>query len=104
MTQPFSNQTRLWVDGVKTDVYQELKTPNFSPDGESWATFGLNVNGVWNIVYKDSVIPIIATEPRGVYYGRNGNPAIVYAQGTMEMMRWKGQEIALLQKKRSYCC
>jgi hypothetical protein len=98
LTQPFSNQTRLWVDGAKTDVYQELKTPNFSPDGESWATFGLNVNGVWNIVYKDSVIPIIATEPRGVYYGRNGNPAIVYAQGTMEMMRWKGQEIALLQR------
>lgn len=101
VTQPFTSQMRLWVDGKKTEVYQEIKKPIFSPDGTAWATFGLGQNGVWHIIYPDSVIPIIATEPQGIFYGRNGEPAIVYSQGDMEMIRWKGKEVPLIQRSGS---
>lgn len=99
VTQPFSNQMRLWVDGKKSEVYQEVKKPIFSPDGTIWASFGLNQNGVWQILYPDSTIPIVCTEPKGIYFGRNGSqPAVVYAQGDMEMLRWKGKEVSLIQR------
>lgn len=98
VTQPFTSQMRLWVDGKKTEVFQEVKKPVFSPDGLTWTTFGLAQNGIWNVIYPDSVIPIIATEPRDVFFGRTGEAAIVYAQGDMEMLRWKGKELTLIQR------
>ena len=44
ITQPFSNQYRLIVNGDETETFEQLADPVFSPNGLFWQTFGIHQN------------------------------------------------------------
>lgn len=57
ITQPFTDRYRLTVNGVQSDVYEELNVPVFSPDGESWAALGVR-DSQWHIIVEGEEIPL----------------------------------------------
>ncbi len=44
MTQPFSNQYRLIVNGDETETFERISPPIFSPNGLFWQTFAVHQN------------------------------------------------------------
>lgn len=92
ITQPYSSRFRLIVDGEKSDVYQEIRLPVFSPDGNDWAAFALNNSGQWTLLHGESVIPVNCSAAGDIYFGQSGAMIYTYEQGANELFVFNTKE------------
>ncbi|MFP4528045.1 MAG: hypothetical protein ACLFQX_05805 [Candidatus Kapaibacterium sp.] len=83
LTAPFTGSYRLTIDGEESDVYTKITNLHFSPDGSGWAYFGL-YSGGWNLVTRDSIIPLRGGTPGEIAYSPDGYIVYSYFEGELE--------------------
>jgi hypothetical protein len=87
LSQPYTNEYRYIINGMRSNTYKSVSQIVFSPDGEKWLFFGKD-NTNWNLVLPDTTISCVAQEivdygfspnSQNYYYAiRNGNQTTVY--------------------------
>lgn len=84
ITKPFSGQYRLIVDGISSvNVYENIKQPVFSPDGNHWAAFGYRPTG-WELITEKKIIRSTATNAGEIAFSQNGTMAYSLFDGDLE--------------------
>ncbi len=84
ITKPFSGQYRLWIDGIASiSVYEQVRPPVFSPDGEHWACFGYKITG-WEVLTDERIIPTNATDVGEISFSQSGKMVYSIFDGETE--------------------
>ncbi len=77
VTEPFSGQYRVHINGKESTTFSELKGLKFAASGNRWAFFGRNHSG-WNIIANDTIISFNASLVDEIQFS-NTNDAISYS-------------------------
>lgn len=84
ITKPFSDKKRLIVNGSETEVYNEIYSPEFSPDGMSWAAFANN-NGSLTLITESDALYLPGISAGEIHYSGNSEVLLYsYYEGTVE--------------------
>lgn len=87
LTQPFSDQFRININGNESELYDYLSKPIFSPDGERFAYFCKKMN-VWHIAIDDTLIPIHGQQS-GVMKFTPNSKELIYSYFDGEIEKFK---------------
>lgn len=79
ITEPFENGQRIYVNEFKSNIYDKVRPPVFSPDGLHWGVI-VERQGVPYIILDGNIIPITATTVSHIHFSNAGNRAVIVAQ------------------------
>ncbi|MFN8359189.1 MAG: hypothetical protein U0264_04680 [Candidatus Kapaibacterium sp.] len=98
ITKPFSGAYSLIIDGeTSPKVYEDLRPPVFSPNGNGWAAFVRVATG-WQLLTADSVIPIECTDVGDIEIGQSGEMSYSYLEGNTEVIVFRGKSYRVQQR------
>ncbi|MEI6091609.1 MAG: hypothetical protein WCR42_14230 [bacterium] len=84
ITKPFTAKQRLIVNGNETDVYDNITSPVFSPDGLRWAAFGMN-NGSLTLITDSGATYLPGISSGELHYSANSETLLYsFYEGTVE--------------------
>lgn len=84
ITKPFTDKQRLTVNGNETDVYDDIYSPVFSPDGLRWAAFGIN-NGSLTLITETDAVYLPGISAGELHYSGNSETLLyTFYEGTVE--------------------
>lgn len=85
-TSPYDSLYRLTVNGKQTAVYNSISIPQFSFDGNHWASFG-SMNNVRSLVTESGVTQLPGTATGLLQYSPNSEVlAYSYLEGSQEVI------------------
>ncbi len=84
ITKPFTDKKRLTVNGKETDVYNDISSPIFSPDGMRWASFAMD-NGSLTLVTESDAVYLPGISAGELHYSGNSETLLYsFYEGTVE--------------------
>jgi len=98
VTQPFSDNYRLCVNGKKTKVYQNIQAPVFSNDGERWACFVKDYSQ-WYLLTNDTIISLSVFLPGVIKFSPNSEHLVYsYFEGSNEHVVLPGRTFTIVNR------
>ncbi|ROL59391.1 WD40 repeat domain-containing protein [Bacteroidetes/Chlorobi group bacterium ChocPot_Mid] len=86
ITEPFSGNYRLTINGIAQKDYKEIRQLTFSPDGNHWAYFSRD-NSQWYLNTNDTIIPLPGSDVGQIDYSPNSQKmAYSYFEGYDEII------------------
>ncbi len=108
ITEPFNGQLRVWINGIESQTYIDLKGLVFSPSGDNWAYFG-RLNSGWNVVTNTEMIPINAYSSDDVkfngeiQFSRIGEKlAYSYTESNQEYLHFNNKKVMMNNRSGSF--
>jgi len=98
VTEPFSGDYRLYVDGVSSEPFKEIRNLTFSPDGKKWACFARD-NVQWFLVENNIKKGLPGNSAGDILYSNNSEQLIFsYFNGEEETVAYSGKKMRLYQR------
>ncbi len=86
ITEPFSGNYRLVINGFHTNDYKEIRQLIFSPNGNKWAFFGKD-NTQWYLNTNDTIFAIPGSDAGQIEFSPNSQKMIYsYFEGFEEII------------------
>lgn len=102
ITQPYSEQYRVYINGEESDTYLTLTGLQFASSGEHWAYFGEDHTG-WAVIADDTVITLNASAPGQIHFSRiNDLLTYSYIANGLEYIVIGDEKISTYQKIGDY--
>jgi hypothetical protein len=98
ITKPFSDKKRLIVNGSETDVYNDISSPVFSPDGMRWAAFGIN-NGSLTLITESDAVYLPGISAGELHFSANCETLLYsFYEGTVESICFPADTIKITNR------
>ncbi|MFH1051463.1 MAG: hypothetical protein V1779_11110 [bacterium] len=98
ITEPFTENYRLIINGHPSNDYKELRQLVFSPDGMRWAFFAKN-NTQWFLNMNDTIIPIPGSDVGQIEFSPNSQKVVYsYFEGFEELIVVGDKKIRAYQR------
>lgn len=98
VTSPFTNQYKIYIDGESSDVYNNISSLTFAPNGDKWAYFALDNAQLW-LVTESEILKLPGTKGGRIVYSSNSESmAYSYFYGNEEIIISGKMEIRAYQR------
>ncbi len=104
ITSPYDSSYRLWINGKKSNPYQNIKGLQFAPDGEHWSAW-VELNNFWTVLTEQGTKPLMCQSPGELHYAPSSSTLWwTYFDGNQEFVQSATRKYNVIGRVGSLYC